>query len=308
MSQLSVYRINYFVITSLMELALLSPIVAAQTGKVEGLVKARNGDTMIVQTSSSPDVTVLLTDSTQVGQVQGVFKARRKQMSMAALIPGLAVKVEGTYNQQNQLVAQSVAFKGNDLEDAEKIAAGMHETKVQVQQNQAELEKQNAELKAQNEALQQQQAQLTEHQAKIAANKAAVDAAITRFGQLDDYYIFDEVTIYFDNGKVKVDSKYNPQLLALADKAKTVDGYMIEVKGYASSVGSVTLNQRLSEDRADAVTNILVQQGHISLTRMLAPGAMGESHQVGNDKTAEGQRENRRVVVRVLQNKGIAGI
>jgi outer membrane protein OmpA-like peptidoglycan-associated protein len=308
MSQLSLYRINYFVITSLMALALLSPILAAQTGKVEGLVKARNGDTMIVQTSSSPDVTVLLTDSTQVGQVQGVFKARRKQMSMAALIPGLAVKVEGTYNQQNQLVAQSVAFKGNDLEDAEKIAAGMHETKVQVQQNQAELEKQNAELKAQNEALQQQQAQLTEHQAKIAANKAAVDAAIARFGQLDDYYIFDEVTVYFDNGKVKVDSKYNPQLLALADKAKTIDGYMIEVKGYASSVGSVTLNQRLSEDRADAVTNILVQQGHISLTRMLAPGAMGESHQVGNDKTAEGQAENRRVVVRVLQNKGIAGI
>jgi OmpA-OmpF porin, OOP family len=308
MSQPSVCRINYLVMLSLIGLALLSPIVAAQTVKVEGLIKARNGDTMVVRTSSSPDVTVLLTDSTQVGQVQGVFKARRKQMSMAALIPGLAVKVEGTYNQQNQLVAQSVAFKGNDLEDAEKIEAGMHETKVQVQENQAELEKQNAALKAQNEALQQQQAQLTEHQAKIAANKAAVDAAIARFGQLDDYYIFDEVTVYFDNGKVKVDSKYNPQLLALADKAKTIDGYMIEVKGYASSVGSVTLNQRLSEDRADAVTNILVQQGHISLTRMLAPGAMGESHQVGNDKTAEGRAENRRVVVRVLQNKGIAGI
>jgi len=308
MPQLSAYRINYVVITFLMALALLSPIVAAQTVKVEGIIKARNGDSMIVQTSNSPDVTVLLTDNTQVGQVQGVFKARRKQMSMAALIPGLAVRVEGTYNQQNQLVAQSVAFKGNDLEDAEKIAAGMHETKVQVQQSQAELEKQNAELKAQNEALQQQQAQLTEHQAKIAANKAAVDAAIARFGQLDDYYIFDEITVYFDNGKVKVDPKYNPQLLTLAGKAKTIDGYMIEVKGYASAVGSVTLNQRLSEDRADAVTNILVQQGHISLTRMLAPGAMGESHQVGNDKTAEGQAENRRVVVRVLQNKGIAGI
>ena len=308
MAQPSVYKINYLVMLSLIGLALLSPIVAAQTAKVEGIIKARNGDTMIVQTSNSPDVTVLLSDSTQVGQVQGVFKARRKQMSMAALIPGLAVKVEGTYNQQNQLLAQSVAFKGNDLEDAEKIEAGMHQTKVQVQQNQAELEKQNAALKAQNEALQQQQAQLTEHQAKIAANKAAVDAAIARFGQLDDYYIFDEVTVYFDNGKVKVDSKYNPQLLALADKAKTIDGYMIEVKGYASSVGSVTLNQRLSEDRAGAVTNILVQQGHISLTRMLAPGAMGESHQVGNDKTAEGQAENRRVVVRVLQNKGIAGI
>ena len=308
MSQGKVLRASYFVILALIGLTLLSPVVAAQAVKVEGLIKARNGDTMVVKTSSSPDVTVLLTDSTQVGQIQGVFKARRKQMSMAALIPGLAVRVEGTYNEQNQLVARSVAFKGNDLEDAEKIEAGMHETKVQVQQNQQELEKHNAELKAQNEALQQQQAQLTEHQAKIAANKVAVDAAIARFGQLDDYYIFDEVTVYFANGKVKVDPKYNPQLQALADKAKGIQGYMIEVKGFASSSGSVTLNQKLSEDRAAAVTNILLQQGHIPLTRMLAPGAMGEAHQVGNDKTAEGQAENRRVVVRVLQNKGIAGI
>ena len=308
MSQSNKPRIIYRVTSLLIGLVLLSPIVASQSTKVEGLINSRNGDTMIVQTSSSPNVTVLLTDNTQVGQVQGVFKARRKQMSMAALIPGLAVKVEGTYNDQNQLVAKSVSFKGNDLEDAEKIEAGMHETKVQVQQNQEELEKQNAALKAQNEALQQQQAQLTEHQAKIAANKAAVDAAIARFGQLDDYYIFDEVTVYFNNGKVKVDPKYNSRLLALADKAKTIDGYMIEVKGYASSVGSVTLNQQLSEDRADEVANILVQQGHVPLTRMLAPGAMGESHQVGNDKTAEGQAENRRVLVRVLQNKGIAGI
>jgi len=301
-------RISYRFTLFLIGLTLICPIVAAQTVKVEGIVKARSGDTMVLQSSSSPNVTVLLTDATKVAQIQGVFQARRKDMSMAALIPGLQVKVEGTYDDQKQLVAKSVAFKGNDLEDAEKIEAGMHETKVQVQQNQQELEKQNAALKAQNEALQQQQAQLTEHQAKIAANKAAVDAAIARFGQLDDYYIFDELTVYFDNGKIKVDPKYNPQLLALADKAKAIEGYMIEVKGYASSVGSVTLNQQLSEDRADSVTNILVQQGHIPLTRMLAPGAMGESHQVGNDNSAEGQAENRRVVVRVLQNKGIAGI
>jgi len=83
---------------------------------------------------------------------------------------------------------------------------------------------------------------------------------------------------------------------------------VIEVKGYASSVGSVGLNQQLSEDRADEVTKILIQQGHIPLTRMLAPGAMGETHQIGSDQAAEGEAQNRRVVVRVLQNKGIAGI
>jgi outer membrane protein OmpA-like peptidoglycan-associated protein len=222
-------------------------------------------------------------------------------MSMAALIPGLAVKVEGTYNDQSQLVAKSVSFKGNDLQQAQKIDAGLHETRAQAQQNKAELEKHKAELEKQNVALQQQQQ-------KIAANKAAIDAAVARFGQLDDYYILDKVTVNFGNGKVKVDPSYRPQLLALAEKAKTINGYVIEVKGYASSVGSVALNQQLSEDRADEVVNILIQEGHIPLTRMLAPGAMGESQQVGNDTTAEKQAENRRVVVRVLQNKAIAGV
>jgi len=282
-------------------LLFISTSVAAQSVKVEGLIKSRNGDSMVLQGKDSANITVLLTDSTQVGQVQGVLKARRKEMSMAALIPGLAVKVEGRYNDQSQLIATSVSFKGNDLQRAESIQAGMHEVKVQAHQNTQELERQNAKLKEQNQALQ-------EHQQQIAANKAAIDAAVARFGQLDDYYIFDEVTIYFDNGKVKVDPKYVPKLLALAQKAKTINGYMIEVKGYASSVGSAALNQQLSEDRADEVTNILVQQAHIPLTRMLAPGAMGETHQVGDDKTEKGQAENRRVVVRVLQNKGIAGV
>lgn len=121
-------------------------------------------------------------------------------------------------------------------------------------------------------------------------------------------HIFDEVAVYFPNGKTNVDPKYTPQLLALADKAKTVEGHVIEVKGYASSAGNAAFNQELSEDRAANVTNILVQQGHIPLTRMLTPGAMGESHQVGNDKKEKGQAENRRVVIRLLQNKGIAGI
>ena len=92
-----------------------------------------------------------------------------------------------------------------------------------------------------------------------------------------------------------------------AEKAKTITAYTIQVKGYASSVGSASLNQKLSEDRANSVTQFLQQQGHVPLTNMLAPGAMGESRQVGSDTKAEGQAQNRRVVVRVLQNKGIAG-
>jgi OOP family OmpA-OmpF porin len=193
-----------------------------------------------------------------------------------------------------------VKFKGNDLEDAQTIQAGMQPAKEQIQQSQQELEQQKA-------ALQQQQQQMSESEARIAANKSAIEAANKRFGQLDDYNILDEVTVYFGNGKVSVDPKYKPQLEQLAGKAKTIHAYMVQVKGYASSSGSAALNQKLSEDRANNVTRFLQQQGHIPLTNMLAPGAMGESRQVGSDKTADAEAENRRVVVRILQNKGIAG-
>ena len=111
----------------------------------------------------------------------------------------------------------------------------------------------------------------------------------------------------FANGKVMLEPQYKPPLLQLAEKAKTVDGYVIQVKGYASTVGSAALNQKLSTERADNVTDFMEQQGRIPLTNIFAPGAMGTSRQVAPDTTAEGQADNRRVVVRILQNKGIAG-
>jgi outer membrane protein OmpA-like peptidoglycan-associated protein len=284
-----------------------SSLLAAENVKIEGFVVANNGDEMVVKFGSGAELTFVLTENTEVSTMDGIPKEHRSSMYATLLIPGLKVQVEGMYNEQRQVIATKVKFKGDDLEQARTAQAATEQTKMQAQANKEQLEAHNEELETQNAALKQQQTQLTEQQAKIAANKAAIDAAIARFGQLDDYYIFDELTVYFGNGQVKVDPKYEPQLLALAEKAKTIEGYVVEVRGFASSAGSVSTNQKLSEQRSQNVTNILLQKGNVPLTRMLAPGALGESQQVGNDKNAEGQAENRRVVVRVLQNKAIAG-
>ncbi|HKF39847.1 MAG TPA: OmpA family protein, partial [Candidatus Acidoferrum sp.] len=92
-----------------------------------------------------------------------------------------------------------------------------------------------------------------------------------------------------------------------AQQAKGVNAYVLLVQGYASKVGSAALNQKLSAERAENVTTFLEQDCQIPLTNMLAPGAMGTSQQVAPDNTAEGQADNRRVVVKILQNKGVAG-
>lgn len=277
---------------SLIALGEVSTSALAETVKVNGMIKSRSGATMTVQSKDSSSVVVLLTDQTQVDQNQGLLKVRKKEMAMTALIPGLEIQAEGNYNDQRQLVATSVKFNGDDLERAQSIQAGLHETQAQASQNRENIDKQNAELSAQAD--------------RIATNKAAIDAAAARFGQLDDYYILDEVTVLFGNGTVDLQAEYKPQLLQLSKRAKTVDAYVIQVVGYASSSGSPALNQKLSRERAENVSNFLAQDGDVPLMNLLAPGAMGESRQVGDEQTAEGQAQNRRVLVRVLQNKAIA--
>jgi outer membrane protein OmpA-like peptidoglycan-associated protein len=279
-------------------LLLVCSMAMAQNDQVKGVINGRSGATMSVLSQGGESITVVLTPDTQVLEPEGLF--RKKHLTMTALVPGLAVEAKGAFNDQHQLVAEQVTFHGGDLKTAQDIQAGLAPTEQQVQQNQQQ-------IKADQQKLQDQQQELQAEEAKTAENKAAIAAANKRFGELGDYNILGEVTVLFGNGKVDIDPQYKPQLLKLAQQAMGVTGYVIQVKGYASKVGSAALNQKLSTERAENVTNFLEQEGKIPLTNMLAPGAMGTSQQVAPDTTAEGQAENRRVVVSILQNKAIAG-
>jgi len=307
MKEARVSRVSFFAIASMAAFLLLGGIAIAQSNQIKGVINGRKGATMTVQTQDMGNVVVVLTPDTEAEDVSGLFHARKKQMGLTVLVPGLQVQVQGNYNAQNQLVANTIKFDGKDLQTATDIQAGVTPVEQQTQQQQQELKQQQAKLEQQQAQLTAEQQQQAADEAKIAANKAAIAAVNKRFGELGDYNIWDEVTVYFGNDKVAVDPQYNAKLLALCQKALTVTGYVIQVKGYASAVGSAALNQKLSQERAANVTEFLEQQGQIPLTNILAPGAMGTSRQVAPDNSAEGQAENRRVVVRVLQNKGIAG-
>ena len=286
---------------------LLTCCAALAQVQIEGLITGRSGSSMTIKTATIPSQTVVLTPNTDVQEAQGKFHFRHKNLGLAALVPGLSVQVKGSYNAQNQLVADQVKFSSSAFNTAQDIQAGLAPTEAQVQANQQQIQQNVQQLKQEQQAVLKQQQQLQAQEAQIAANKAAIAAANKRFGELADYNILGEVTVYFANGQTTIDPKYNPELLKLAQQAKTITAYIIQVQGYASKVGSAALNQKLSRERADHVLNFLEQQGGIPLTNVLAPGAMGTSQQVAPDTSSEGQAENRRVVVRILQNKGIAG-
>lgn len=274
----------------------------AQSAQLQGLITGRSGASMTVQTQTAGKVTLVLTPATQVQEASGVFHIRRKQLGMAALIPGLPVQVQGAYNSQNQMIADFVKFKSSDLKNAQDIQAGITPAEQQAQANQQQIQRSEQQLQQEQQSLQQQQAQLTEEQQKIAANQAAIAAANKRFGELADYNILGQVTVYFANGSEAIDPQYKPQLVKLAKQAMSINGYTMQVQGYASAVASIALNQKLSLERAEHVLDFLEQQGGVPMTNILAPGVMGTSDQVGSDSTAEGQAANRRELVRILQN------
>jgi OOP family OmpA-OmpF porin len=293
------------VLLSFFAVLLFFTAASAQNNQEKGVISGRSGNTLTLQTQDSGNVIVVLNSETQVEEPEGVF--RKKHLSMTALVPGLSVDVKGYVNDHNQLVAGTITFHGSDLQTAEDIQAGLAPTDQAVAQNQKQIQAQEQQIQQQQQEIQAQQAASAAHAAEIAANNAAIAAANKRFGELGDYNILGEVTVLFGNDQVTIEDQYKPQLLALAQQAKGITAYIIQVKGYASKVGSAALNQRLSTERAENVTNFLEQQAQIPLTNILAPGAMGTNRQVAPDTTAEGQAENRRVVVRILQNKGIAG-
>jgi OmpA-OmpF porin, OOP family len=51
----------------------------------------------------------------------------------------------------------------------------------------------------------------------------------------------------------------------------------------------------------------LLQECHLEVKNVVAPGAMGEAHPVASNETLDGRAENRRVDLRLLVNKGVAG-
>lgn len=296
-------------VASLMALFLLASAAAfgasGDKAKAKGMIISRTGDSLILNTADGK-TTVVLDDSTKVQHPRGLG-LRKKQASAAVLIPGLKVSVDGETDDQNRIVAKTITFDRNDLETAEMIQAGLHPTAEQVAGNQQA-------ISANQQAIESHGVELAAQKQDITANKQQIDQNINdiqqqtdRFNQLTEYDVKGDLTVLFKSGSTKVSPDDQAKLKQLAQSVTSLQGYIIEVKGYADSTGNAAMNTALSQDRAQEVINYLVQDGGISIRHIVAPGAYGETNAVASNETTAGRAENRRVEVKVLVNKGLAG-
>jgi len=290
--------------------ALLTAYAQGEKTKVKGLITQRTGDTIMLKTTDGSSLTVTLDDDTKVQKPKGLG-VRKEKMSAAVLIPGLKVSVEGTSQDATHLLAKTITFDGDDLQTAEMIQAGLNPTEQKVAANQQNITENKQNIAANQQNIEANKQGIAANQENIAANKSTIDANAVatskRFSELSEYDTKDQLDVHFASGQTAVSAADKEALNKLAHNAVNLTGYIIQVKGFADSSGNAAMNQKLSMERAQNVIAYLIQNCNIPVRHIVAPGAMGEVAPVASNETKAGRAENRRVEVKVLLNKGLAG-
>jgi outer membrane protein OmpA-like peptidoglycan-associated protein len=277
------------------------------------MIMSRAGDSLMVS-GSGGKTKVLLSANTRVKDDKGLFGLDKQEMADTVLIPGLKIRVDGPSDSLGQVRAQTITVDGDDLEASQMIQAGLHPTAEQVAANVVSIENSQQDIAS-------NQQNIAANKGNIAANKQAIDTHTQqieknikniqentdRFNRLDDYDVKDEANVKFKAASSTISKEDKEELKKLAETATGLNGYIIEVKGFADSSGNASMNDSLSENRAKAVVGYLIRECNVPVWRIVAPGAMGEFQPAASNESAAGRAENRRVEVKVLVNKGVAG-
>jgi OOP family OmpA-OmpF porin len=296
----------------------VAPAFGASGDKVKdkGVITLRTGDTLTVKTSDG-DFMVTINSDTKIQHPVGLTGMRKKQDTSDVLIPGLKMSFEGAGgSQENQVVAKEITFDEDDLALAQVIQAGVNPTAQQQAQNMATY---SSNKQATDASLASNQAAIDNANREIAANQQRIDAEKAniaqaeksteqRISEMGEIVTKDQYTVLFKTGDYSLSEEAKQGLANIAKQGLAyTKGWGISVAGYADSVGNAASNQILSRERAHAVEAYLLQECGVPVGRVLAPGAMGETNPAASNEDPSGRAENRRVDVKLLLNKGVAG-
>ena len=256
------------------------------------------------------------------------------QTAMTSLQNAQAMDAKKSERKQEITYARAAVQSAEDARiiTIRKLKAA-DEARNQQEREQAEQSAQQAQLQAQQSQMQAQQAQLQAQQA--AAERAAAEAQAAQAqleaaraqqaqktavdqteqmrerlkNQLNEVLntretarglIINMSDVLFDTGKYTLKPEAREKLAKVSGILLAYPGLAMQVEGYTDNVGGEEYNQKLSEQRAQAVGDYLVSQG-VQQANVTATG-FGMSDPVADNSTAAGRSQNRRVQLVVSGN------
>ena len=301
-------------------------VAVGRKQKISGVVVSREADKMIVRDINGSDVAVNVSGATKITEKKANPFRSAKNYPVTALLRGLEVEVEGRGDSSGVLTAEKIKFTDDDFGVARSLDSRVAPVETRVTTTEGRMDgaetritaaEQNAQrLSGQLEELAAvantarggaKAAQETADQALAAskANSAEIQATNDRISQIDNYEAKQNIVVNFKVNSVVLSAEAKAALDEIAAQAKNEKGYLIQVTGYASADGGEARNRTLSERRAEAVRRYLAENHDIPLHRMINPFGFGELKPVAENDTREGRKQNRRVEVAILVNKGL---
>jgi outer membrane protein OmpA-like peptidoglycan-associated protein len=286
-------------------------VTSGEKMKVKGVVVRRDADTFVVRDANSVDTVVRLDSATSV-KTKGGFMRGGTNYAQTNILRGLNLEIEGRGNASGELVATKIRFNESDLRVARAVesrAAPLEDRATTTERKLTDVEENARRLSGQMDEL-AAVANTARGGAKAAqetadAAVAGVNATNDRISSLDDYEPQTVTAVNFKTGSSILSPDSKTKLDDIATKAMNAKGYVLEVSGYADATGSIARNRALSQRRADAVIQYLVDTHNIPLRRIVTPYGYGETHPVADNTTRDGRAENRRVEIKLLVNKGL---
>ena len=156
-----------------------------------------------------------------------------------------------------------------------KNSNGTHNFKVAELRDQSEIDALNAKINDLRSDLNGKDEQLAAKNRQIADLQKALDDCNNKPAPVYEKLATVtnlQPTVLFRQGKSVVDPAQYAPIELIAQYMKNHPEAQVEIKGYASPEGSAELNQKLSENRAEAVKKILVNKYKISADRLTTKG------------------------------------
>jgi outer membrane protein OmpA-like peptidoglycan-associated protein len=232
-------------------------------------------------------------EAAQTAEEARVMSIKRQQDEQAEQERKAAA--DRTAQAQADAQAQQAAAAQAQAQAAQSQAQAQQ---AQQAQQQAEQARQQAELSQQQAAQQAQQAELARQQAENdkAQMRARMLQQLNQVLQTRDSargLIVNMPDVLFDTGKADLKPSARERLAKVAGILIAYPDIHVEIDGYTDSTGSLEFNERLSQQRAEAVRSYLSSQGVNSST--ITTQGFGPSQPIASNDTATGRQQNRRV-------------
>jgi outer membrane protein OmpA-like peptidoglycan-associated protein len=234
-----------------------------------------------------------------------LISVRRLEGKLARLsyqTEGLNRLVERAQEQSQTSAQQASEAAANALaaaqqRDLAKQAQLNSEVQAQLARQQAAAEQQKAD-----QATQQAEEYRKERESELQQLQQALgQIAETHRTAMGLVMTLDSKSIRFDFDSANIKPEYRDILNRIAGILMTLKGYNVAVYGYTDDIGTQTYNLQLSQRRAEAVRDFLVQAG-ISPTIMSAKG-FGKSDPRVRGDTDQARAANRRVEIGIVDSK-----